>query len=78
MEELETWRAQGKERVSGEGKIELPHPSPELGSVVNLHRTNDNPLQSGGFNVKIKIIYVHLQSNGFWLNRVNSKKILLF
>lgn len=55
----------GKERVSGEDKIELPDPSPEFGSVVNLLCTNDNPLQNVGFNVKIKIICVHLQLKWF-------------
>lgn len=67
----------GEEWVSGEDKIELPDPSPEFDSVVNLSCTNDSPLQNFGFNVNIKIIYVHLQLNGFWLNRVNSKKIFL-
>lgn len=65
-----------KKRVSGEDKIELPDPSPEFGSVVNLLCTYDNPLQNVGLNIKI-IIYVHLQLHGFWLKRVNSKKIFL-
>lgn len=56
---------QGKERVSAEDKILLPDPSPEFGSVVNLSCANDNLLQNVGFNVKMKIISVHLQLNGF-------------
>lgn len=55
----------GEKRVSGEGEIELPDPSAGFGSVVNLLCTNDNPLQNVGLNIKIKIIYVHLQLLGF-------------
>lgn len=50
---------------SGEDKKKLLDPSPEFGSVVNLSCTNDNPLQNVCVNVKRKIIYVHLQLNGF-------------
>lgn len=55
----------GKKRVSGEDKIELPDPSLEFASVVNLLCTNNNPLQNVGLNIKIKIIYVYLQLHGF-------------
>lgn len=39
--------------------------SPEFGSVVDLPCIKDSPLKNVGFNVKLGIIYVHLQLNGF-------------
>lgn len=39
--------------------------SPEFGSVVGLLCIKDKPLKNVGFNVKLEIIYVYLQLNGF-------------
>lgn len=42
-------------------RIKLLDFSPEFDSVVDLSCIKDNSLKNGEFNVKIKIIYVHLQ-----------------
>lgn len=52
----------GKERVSGENKTQLPDPSREFGSVVNLSRSNDKPLQNVVFDVKTKRLFMSICS----------------
>lgn len=56
-------------------RIKLLDFSPESDSVVDLLCIKENPLKNVGFNTKIKIIHMHLQLNGFWLKKFNSKNI---
>lgn len=54
-------------------RIKLLDFSPESDSVVDLLCIKDNPLKNVGFNAKTKIIHVHLQLNGFWLQKLTLK-----